>query len=590
MGHFRLRSQLFIATLLIIFGLTGSLLLIIRYIVNSEIQQQVRDATEASVRAFESVQRQREIQLSRTAAMLADLPTLKALMTTDDAPTIQDGSESFWKLAGSDLFVLARPDRRVVALHMANPGWSAATAERDLKRSTDLNEDASWWYDDGRLYWVFLHPITAGAGNTAQQMGILAVGYQIDTTVAHQLALVAGGNQIALTTDDTVIASTLPARDEAQFQRDIRSGSLAAAGTTFAEVSLETDRYAFSSVLLRGSSPSPVHCYVLMPLVPVNGFIHRLNWTIYVVGGLAVLFGAVLFGFVARTITRPLDNLVAGVQALAAGDFTYSVTPKGSTELVELSTSFAQMRGQLLASQQQRIEAERIAALARAAGSISHDLRHYLATLVANAEFLYEADALKLKKDEIYEEIQTAANQMTDLIDSLRELSHHRSAITPVPAKLDTVVRRAIEAVHANPEFRNVHILLLADEDLDGVFDPRKLERAFFNLLLNACEATSDADRSITVEARKNGQYFEVRVKDNGSGIPSSIRNTLFDAFVSSGKPNGTGLGLAIVSKIVQDHSGSVSIEHTSENGTTALVRLPVPDRAPVSQPRSAFT
>ena len=174
------------------------------------------------------------------------------------------------------------------------------------------------------------------------------------------------------------------------------------------------------------------------------------------------MFGGLLIGFVARTITRPLDNLVAGVKALASGDFAYSITPEGSTELVELSTSFAQMRGQLLALQQQRIETERIAALARAASSISHDLRHYLAAVVANAEFLYEADVLKLNSDEIYEEIKTAANQMTDLIDSLRELSYQRNAITPAPTRIDQVIRRAIEAIHAKPEFRNVRIMLTA--------------------------------------------------------------------------------------------------------------------------------
>jgi signal transduction histidine kinase len=580
MTPFRLRSQLFIAALLIILGLTGSLLLFIRHTVNSEIQKQVREGTEESVRAFESVQRQRELQLSRTAAMLADLPPLKAMMP-GDALTIQDASETFWRLAGSDLFVLAKPDRQVVALHMNKPGWSIATAQRDLKRSTDLGEDASWWYDDGRLYWVFLHLITSGAGPTMQQVGILAVGYQVDSAVAQQLSIVAGGNQIALTTSDTVIASTLPVQDDAELQRRISSGALSAASAS-GEMALVTDQYAYSSVLLHGTSPSPVHCYVMMPLVPVNTFIRRLNYTIYVMGAVAVLFGALLFGFVARTITRPLDNLVAGVKALAAGDFTYSITPRGSTELVELSTSFAQMRGQLLALQQQRIETERIAALARAASSISHDLRHYLAAVVANAEFLYEADELKLKKDEIYEEIKTAANQMTDLIDSLRELSYQRSAITPSLTRIDQVIRRAIEAIHSKPEFRAARIVLVAPEDLEGMFDARKLERVFFNLILNACEATAGTDGSITVEAKNAGKAFEIRIQDRGSGIPGSIRNTLFDAFVSYGKPNGTGLGLAIVSKIVQDHSGSVSIEHSSEAGTTVLVSLPRSER-PIS-------
>jgi signal transduction histidine kinase len=314
----------------------------------------------------------------------------------------------------------------------------------------------------------------------------------------------------------------------------------------------------------------------MMAHVPVNAFISRLNYSIFLMGGLAVLFGGLLIGFVARTITRPLDNLVAGVKALASGDFTYSVTPRGSTELVELSTSFAQMRGQLLALQQHRIETERIAALARAASSISHDLRHYLAAVVANAEFLYEAESLKLNRDEIYEEIKTAANQMTDLIDSLRELSYQRSAITPTRTRIDQVIRRAIEAIHAKPEFRNFKVFLVASEELEGMFDARKLERVFFNLILNACEAVSATQGSITVDARKARDGFEIRIQDGGPGIPAAIRSTLFDPFVSFGKPNGTGLGLAIVSKIVQDHSGSVSVESTSESGTTILVKLPL--------------
>jgi signal transduction histidine kinase len=577
MTTFRLRSQLFVAALLIILGLTGSLLFFIRHTVDAEIQKQVKDGTDESVRAFESVQRQRELQLSRMGAMLADLPTMKALMSTQHAPTIQDGSESFWKLAQSDLLVLARQNGTLVALHTTKPGWSTQTAERDLKRSIDTSEDASWWYDDGRLYWVFLHPITSGAGPTIQPLGFLAVGYQVDSAVAQQLSI-AASNHIALATSDTVIASTLPERDAAELQRRMRSGAFSSSNTS-GEIALDTDQYVYSSVLLQGSSPSPVRCYVMMPLVPVSTFIKRLNYSIFVAGGLAVLFGVVLFGFVARTITHPLDNLVAGVKALAAGDFTYSITPRGSTELVELSTSFAQMRSQLLTLQQHRIESERIAALARAAGSLSHDLRHYLATVVANAEFLYEADELKLKKDEVYEEIKTAANQMTDLIDSLRELSYQRSAITPTRTRLDQVIRRAIEAIHSKPEFRDTRIVLSSSGDLEGMFDARKLERVFFNLILNACEAMAEDEYSIVVDAKHTATGFEIRVHDKGRGIPSNIRDSLFDPFVSFGKPNGTGLGLAIVSKIVQDHSGNVSVEQTSDSGTTVLVRLPLAEQ-----------
>jgi signal transduction histidine kinase len=110
---------------------------------------------------------------------------------------------------------------------------------------------------------------------------------------------------------------------------------------------------------------------------------------------------------------------------------------------------------------------------------------------------------------------------------------------------------------------------------MEGSFDPRKMERVFFNLALNACEATAARTGRIVFDIESNGNYFEVRVTDNGSGIPTAIRESLFDPFVSSGKPNGTGLGLAIVSKIVHDHGGQVSVEKTCDTGTVILLKLP---------------
>jgi len=481
---------------------------------------------------------------------------------------------------------LAMPDRRIVAFHVTKPGWPPEAAERDLKRSVEQGEEASWWYDNGRLYEVFLRTITAGTGPSSQQLGFLVIGYQVDSTVAEHLAMEAG-NQIALATGDRLIASTLPPKDEAAMQRWLSEANPQANPEAY-EIALDTDRYAVSSVLLHGALPSPVRCYVMMPLGPVNSFMNRLNRTIFIVGASAILFGALLFGFVSRTITKPLDNLVSGVRALATGNYTYSITAEGTTEVAELSRAFAKMRGELLDSQRRQIETERIAALGRAASSISHDLRHYLAAVVANAEFLYEAEELKLDKSEIYQEIKTASTQMTDLIDSLRELAHQRSAISPEPTDLEQVIGRAIEAVQARPEFRNRTITLHADSDLEGMFDPRKLERVFFNLVLNACEATPDGESRVAVEVQTRKEAFEIRVSDQGSGVAENIRGRVFDPFVSSGKPNGTGLGLAIVSKIVSDHGGSVTIERTSEAGTVMLVKLPRVSNAVASHSDSA--
>jgi len=573
MARLRLQSQLLISNLLIICALTGAILLIVRHTVRSQIAEQVRDSTAASLREFENVQHQLQLQLSRTAALLAVLPTLKALMTSQDAPTIQDGSMPFWKLAGSDLFLLADPGGKVMGLHVSRAGLDARTAGDRLATSLNNGVDSDWWYAGGRLYWVFLRPITAGAGSNAKQLGLVAVGYEVDSAIAEQLALSAD-SKIVLAVNNKVIASTFPPAEESELQHRIVTQELSS-GSRSGELALGGEEYRVASVALHNGPVSLVECYVFVSLGRSIRFINELNRTILVVGVSAVFFALLLLRFVSGTITRPLDNLVAGVRALAGGNYTYSITPRGSSEVAELGESFAKMRGELLASQQKQIETERVAALGRAAHSISHDLRHHLAALVANAEFLYEAEKLKLDRDEIYGEVRAASEQITELLDSLRDLADERRTINPVPASIDQTIRRAIEAVQGRPELRNRSISMTTTGDMAGVFDPRKMERVFLNLTLNACEATAEQHGKIAIDILSVADTFEIRVSDNGSGIPASIRDTLFDPFVSSGKSNGTGLGLAIVSKIVHDHGGGVTLARTSEAGTVFLIKLP---------------
>ena len=580
MTRLRLQTQLLFSTLLIICALAGAILLIIRHTIRAQIADQVRYSTEASVREFETVQRQLQVQLSRTAALLAEIPTLKALMTTQDAPTIQDGSIPFWRLAGSDLFLLADPAGRVVALNVTQNGLRRETAEGYLGKQG--GQDSAWWYGDGRLYWVFLRPILAGTGSDAKVLGRVVIGYEMNSWIAEQLGFVAE-SEIVLLAGNKIIASTFSPREESEIRGRILGPEAASLGNS-AEIALDGDAYRVESVKLQDNPPSPVQCFVFISVTRPMAFIRQLNRTILVVGLTAILLASLLLRFVSGTITHPLDNLVAGVRALAAGDYTYTITPRGSSEAVELAEAFSKMRGELLAFQQKQIETERVAAVGRAANSISHDLRHHLAAVVANAEFLYEAEQLRLNRDEIYREIQTASEQMTELLDSLRDLAREQRNIAPASASMDLCVRRAIEAVQAQPELRGRSISIRTAGDMAGVFDPKKMERAFLNLALNACEAVDRHGGKIAFDITSTPDSFEIRVMDNGRGIPAAIRNNLFDPFVSAGKSNGTGLGLAIVSKIVHDHGGTVVVESTSEAGTVFLVRLP---RAQQSVPES---
>ncbi|HVZ18748.1 MAG TPA: HAMP domain-containing sensor histidine kinase [Terriglobales bacterium] len=572
MARLRLRTQLLLATAVLITAVMGATLLLVRQTVKQEVSSQVDAGIASSVRAFQNMQRQRQVQLSRTAALLSILPPLKAVMTTDHPLTIQDSSLPFWHLAGSDLFALGNPDGHLLAFHMKDESWARSTADHMMVESVRANESAAWWYSDGHLYWVFLRPMTLGAGEEQHQLGWIAIGYQVDNTVAEELASVAG-SQIVLAADNHIIASTIGLSEPA-FRQVLDSHPLILNHAT-EEVTIAGQQFQAASVMLDAATPTPVRCIVLLPLRQSTIFVTHLNRTLGLLGAAAVLFGALIFSFISRAITRPLENLVAGVRALASGDYTYSINSKGSREVEHLGNAFGTMRTRLLDSQQRQIEAERLAALGRTASSISHDLRHYLAALVANAEFLYEAESLRLDREEIYREIKLASDQMTDLIDSLRELSREHGTISPKPGEMNAVMHRAVDAVASRSEYRSCQIEVNARGDMEGTFDSRKLERAFFNLLLNACESRADGKAKITIEIDSHEKAFSISIRDNGEGIPENIRPSIFEPFVSSGKPNGTGLGLAIVSKIVRDHGGTVEVEESTSQGTVMQVVLP---------------
>ena len=108
-----------------------------------------------------------------------------------------------------------------------------------------------------------------------------------------------------------------------------------------------------------------------------------------------------------------------------------------------------------------------------------------------------------------------------------------------------------------------------------GWYDQRKLERALYNLLLNACEAAPSLGGNVEVTAAEIHDSITISVADNGPGIADSIRERLFHPFVSYGKENGTGLGLAVVQKIVQDHGGEIVVERTAQHMTVFRIMLP---------------
>src|SRR6185437_6376185 len=125
---------------------------------------------------------------------------------------------------------------------------------------------------------------------------------------------------------------------------------------------------------------------------------------------------------------------------------------------------------------QNLIASERLATIGRLASSISHDLRHSLAAIVAKAEFLCEPELTGGQREELYQAVRTAVVRMTELIDSLLEFSRTRASLRPVYGSLQKTGMVAIDGVKANPQFRESLIVTKEGGNVKGWFDHRKLE------------------------------------------------------------------------------------------------------------------
>jgi signal transduction histidine kinase len=117
-------------------------------------------------------------------------------------------------------------------------------------------------------------------------------------------------------------------------------------------------------------------------------------------------------------------------------------------------------------------------------------------------------------------------------------------------------------------------------------FDAELMERVFYNLILNAIQA-SPPGGAVSVKTRAAGDAVEVAVIDRGVGIDPQQRDSIFNPFFTT-KPEGVGLGLAIVSKIVDEHGGKITVESEPGKGSVFHVLLPVPTNSPSALTGSA--
>jgi signal transduction histidine kinase len=217
---------------------------------------------------------------------------------------------------------------------------------------------------------------------------------------------------------------------------------------------------------------------------------------------------------------------------------------------------------------------DRLAALGQLSAGLAHELRNPLGTIKASAEMLTrsvtaENEVAREVAGFISTEVDRTNALVTRFLDFARPMK-----LKLAPADIGQVLDRAVALVERDAAGHPVAIFKNYSPEIAPLpMDSELMERVFYNLLLNAVQATP-AQGAVTIKTRSAGVMVEVAVIDRGVGIDAKLMDTIFNPFVTT-KPEGVGLGLAIVSKIVDEHGGKISVESEVGKGSVFRVHLP---------------
>ena len=296
---------------------------------------------------------------------------------------------------------------------------------------------------------------------------------------------------------------------------------------------------------------------------------------LFLAGGIALFFGVIAAGLLARSITRPLGQITAASEQMAQGNYEQQIPAYGGDEVFRLASAFNAMSRQV--SRSHRTLRDFLA-------NVSHELKTPLTSVQGFSQAMVDGS---LTRQEDYTEagriINDEALRMRGLVDDLLYLSQVEQGEFSVqldemsPNELLQATRerfeRRAEQSGVNLEIRPQNTPLIRA-------DGRRLEQALANIVDNAVRHTPSGGRVVLSSLAEDG-HVQLSVHNTGSVIPEEALPHVFDRFFQA-DPAGaradanTGLGLAITKEIVQAHGGNVEAESSPDDGTRFTITLPL--------------
>ena len=221
-------------------------------------------------------------------------------------------------------------------------------------------------------------------------------------------------------------------------------------------------------------------------------------------------------------------------------------------------------------------------------GMAAHDLRAPLATIVSYCEYLMDTERKHTEEEdlELVRTIRKSSEFMLALIDDLLDISKIESGhlhLNRQPVRLPEFLAGVVRTNLPAGQKKGVEIRQTADGLLPEAvdWDYEKMQQVMNNLIGNAVKFSHPAG-TVTVRVSAGSSRLEVRVEDQGDGLPEEVLEQLFQPFSKGSRlgtqgEKGTGLGLAIARRIVEAHGGTIGAENIPDGGTRFVVCLPLP-------------
>jgi len=342
----------------------------------------------------------------------------------------------------------------------------------------------------------------------------------------------------------------------------------------------------------------------------------------------AIVLVTIAYALLGRLIVRPIGGLVAATRRLAerGPNSARRLDPPsiaGPAEVVELGLAIARTtdrlvereealaakvaqleaaKADLLAARDAIVRTERLASVGRLAAGLAHEVGNPIAALLGLEEVLLTGELDDETRDLIERmkrETERVHRVMRDLLDFARTEQEPRASEANASASVREVAEEVAALVKPQRAMRDVELVLdLASELRPVRMAGSRLQQVFLNLVLNAADAISEEARRRGVEARgdklgritirgraEGGPVVRVTVEDDGPGVPETVRERLFEPFVTSKEVGkGTGLGLAVCRGLVEGAGGKITLEPGTP-GARFLIELPTIDAPP--RPRS---